>query len=108
VSLHRRATPVGLTLIGLMYALGVGLVGPVDAAGHLAPLLLVLVPLMGGRYPWEAALVRRRVDPAPARCLAGAAAGCSAPLVVRAFVPRGGSLLAGALAGRSPPLGSCL
>jgi hypothetical protein len=68
---------------------------------HLAPVLVLLLPLLAGRYVGEERLVcltgafaARRGHPAQRRV---------APLRPRAFVPRGGLLLASALAERGPP-----
>ena len=101
---RRMAIAVGMSLIGLMYALGAGSVGALDAAGHLAPLLLVLLPLMGGHYPYELALVRRRVGRRPPQLRVRLALRASPVAVPRTSVPRGGGLLASALAGRAPPV----
>jgi hypothetical protein len=69
---------------------------------YLVPLLLVVAPLIAGRYPGERALIarariprrQRRPRPAPS----------TRPRTPpRHLVPRGGALLAAALAGRAPP-----
>ncbi len=67
---------------------------------YLLPVLLILLPLLCGRYPGErllrAVAARPRRAPAPARAPRRRFS-LSVPL------PRGGALLASALAGRAPP-----
>jgi hypothetical protein len=70
---------------------------------YLAPLLVLLVVLLLGRYPGERALRRRLERPRRPRVPAPAA---SHRTRVRRGLPRGGALLAAGLAGRAPPLGS--
>jgi hypothetical protein len=88
----------------LVWLLGLELLGVEAALAYLAPALLILLPLMGGRYPGDDALVRvaARRAPVPARR-------AQAPAVPRrrrhaALLPRGGRLMGAALAGRAPPL----
>jgi hypothetical protein len=87
----------------VVWLLGLQLLGVEAALAYLAPALLILLPLVGGRYPGDEALVRvagrrsrprRRALPAwlpPRRRRPGA------------LMPRGGRLVAAALAGRAPP-----
>jgi hypothetical protein len=89
------------------WLLGLELLGVETAFAYLAPALLILLPLLGGRYPGDEALVRasdrrvrsrhrrrRSAAPRPRRRAGG-------------LLPRGGRLVATALAGRAPPaLGS--
>jgi hypothetical protein len=82
---------------------GLELLGVEAAVAYLAPALLILLPLIGGRYPGDEALVwaaaRRRRRPRT-----------GSPVAVRrrrareALLPRGGGLVGAALAGRAPPL----
>ncbi len=85
-----------------VWLLGLELLGVEAALAYLAPALLILLPLLGGRYPGDDALVRaaaRRVPPprrrppatSPRRRPRGA------------LLPRGGRLVGAALAGRAPP-----
>jgi hypothetical protein len=98
----RRAIAfAGLTL---MWLLGLELLGVEAAFAYLAPALLILLPLIGGRYPGDEALVRaaKRWTRRPAtRLRAAAAPPRRRPR--RALMPRGGRLVGAALAGRAPP-----
>jgi hypothetical protein len=88
--------------VTLVWLLGLELLGVEAAMAYLAPALLILLPLLSGRYPGDEALVRvagRRSRPArrPLQAL---------PLRRRragALLPRGGRLVAASLAGRGPP-----
>jgi hypothetical protein len=96
---RRSLAFAGLTIVWL---LGLELLGVEAAFAYLAPALLILLPLLGGRYPGDDALVRaasRRRRPARRRPTA-------APPRRRrteALLPRGGRLVGAALAGRGPP-----
>lgn len=88
----------------LVWLLGLEVLGVEAAFAYLAPALLILLPLLGGRYPGDEALVRaarRGVAPGRPR-------GCPAtrPRLrpVGALLPRGGRLVGAALAGRAPPV----
>lgn len=104
-----RQALVGLTVLAslCMLAEAGGLVAP-DVVGHAllyaAPLLLLALPLLAGRYLGEDRLARaaerirarrrrpaRRIDPA------------GAALRPLAELPRGGRLIASSLANRPPP-----
>jgi hypothetical protein len=96
---RRSLAFAALTVVWLA---GLELLGVEAALAYLAPALLILLPLLSGRYPGDEALVRvagRRTRPArrapaalpPRRRRAGA------------LLPRGGRLVAFALAGRAPP-----
>lgn len=95
--------PLALALVAAAWTLGIGILGVGDALAYLAPALLILLPLVGGRYPGDAALARvvervRRVrGPAPR-----AARGRRGP-APRGLLPRGGRLVGAALASRPPP-----
>jgi hypothetical protein len=97
---ERRAIAfAGLTCVWL---LGLQLLGVEAAFAYLAPALLILLPLLGGRYPGDEALVRaarRRGRPRPRR-----SPGARVRRPSRALLPRGGRLVATALAGRAPPV----
>jgi hypothetical protein len=87
-----------------IWLLGLELLGVEAALAYLAPALLILLPLLGGRYPGDEALVRvaSRRAPVPARREAGPA--MSRRRQDAALLPRGGRLVGAALAGRAPPL----
>jgi hypothetical protein len=87
----------------VVWLLGLELLGVEAAVAYLAPALLILLPLLSGRYPGDEALVRvagrlsrRAGRPPQAPPLRRRRAG--------ALLPRGGRLVAFALAGRGPPL----
>jgi hypothetical protein len=88
----------------LVWLLGLELLGVEAAFAYLAPALLILLPLLGGRYPGDETLVRvagrrsspTRRRPSTSRPRRGPAA---------ALMPRGGRLVGAALAGRAPPDG---
>jgi hypothetical protein len=87
----------------VVWLLGLELLGVEAAVAYLAPALLILLPLLSGRYPGDEVLARvagRRSRPSrrPAQ---------APPLRRRragALLPRGGRLVAFAFAGRGPPL----
>jgi uncharacterized protein YcnI len=95
-------TPLALALVTALWTLAMFFLGVGDALAHLAPVLLILLPLLSGRYPGEEALARRvatrtrrRLRPRPAVPRRGH--------VVGHLLPRGGRLMGRALAGRAPP-----
>jgi hypothetical protein len=97
---ERRA--LAFAALTCVWLLGLELLGVEAALAYLAPALLILLPLIGGRYPGDEALARaatRQIRPRRPP---------SAPTSVarrrpRAVLPRGGRLVAAALAGRGPP-----
>jgi hypothetical protein len=96
---RRSLAFAGLTVVWL---LGLELFGVEAAFAYLAPALLILLPLLSGRYPGDEALVRaasRRRRPPPRR------PATAMPRRRRAvpLLPRGGRLVGAALAGRAPP-----
>jgi hypothetical protein len=90
----------------LVWLLGLEVLGVEAAFAYLAPALLILLPLLGGRYPGDEALVRavRRRARAPRRPNPAAKAPRRRPR--GALLPRGGRLVGAALAGRAPPVRS--
>jgi hypothetical protein len=89
----------------LLLAAVLAIAGPGDGLLHLAPALLLVLPLVAGRYVGEEHLVAlvatRRPGRLPRPAKAIAARATPAP---RALVARGGLLLAAALAERGPPV----
>jgi hypothetical protein len=78
--------------------------GHSDMLVYSAPLFLMAVPLLAGRYVGEQKLERLRLGrtrPAPRRPVATSRPASRGPA---AFLPRGGRLIAEALAVRPPPL----
>jgi hypothetical protein len=80
-----------------------GVAGHEGLIAYAAPLLVLVLPLLAGRYLGEERLVR---VVARARRSRRPRAAAARPTVRRpgALVPRGGSLIASALAKRPPPL----
>jgi hypothetical protein len=95
---------LALAVLSMGWLLVGAFAGVMEGLAMLAPALLLLLPLLAGRYLGEDALDRLRVARArpPARRLRRRAA---APARNRhvALVPRGGLLLASSLATRPPP-----
>jgi hypothetical protein len=87
-------------------AIGIGHVeGITTGLLYLAPALLLLWPLLRGRYVGEAAVCRL----ASARTASRRPAGAAVPVAARrpaVLLARGGRLLASAIATRPPPLGA--
>jgi hypothetical protein len=94
---------IAFAAITSVWTLGMLVLGVGDALIYLAPALLILLPLLTGRYPGDEVLVRasrragrriRRASPAePLRRHTRSTH----------LLPRGGRLVGAALAGRAPP-----
>lgn len=77
------------------------LTGSCAGLAHLLPFILVVVPLLAGRFPGEQRLARLAgLLPAPRR---RAMRTCPSARPARCCVPRGGCLIASFLAVRPPP-----
>jgi hypothetical protein len=90
--------------ITVVWLLALELLGVEAALAYLAPALLILLPLISGRYPGDEALVRvaaRRSRPARRPRQAPPPRRRRRP---ETLLPRGGRLVAASLAGRGPPL----
>jgi hypothetical protein len=87
-----------------VWLLGLELLGVEAALAYLAPALLILLPLLGGRYPGDEALVRVASRRAPVGARREGAPAMSRRRQDAALLPRGGRLVGAALAGRAPPL----
>jgi hypothetical protein len=88
--------------ISCVWLLGLEMLGVEAAFAYLAPALLILLPLLSGRYPGDRALARAGAR----RASAGPRPRSSRPPRPRArpgLLPRGGRLVGTALAGRAPP-----
>ncbi len=99
LSLRALALLAALAAVAALLGLAPG----TEALLYVAPALLLLVPLLHGRFPGEdriAALAARAAAPARPR-----AASALTPRArrLRALVARGGRLLAASLAVRPPP-----
>jgi uncharacterized SAM-binding protein YcdF (DUF218 family) len=90
--------------LSLAWLLALQLVGVSDAFAYLAPAVLIFLPLLGGRYPGDEALVRAVARRTAARWRPGVAARPSTRRRPGALLPRGGRLVGAALAGRAPPV----
>ena len=93
----------GLALVASAAVIATELAGAGTALAYAGPILLLLVPLLAGRYVGEERIARlaravriRRRRPAPS---AAPAAAHRVPVL-----PRGGRLIAASLAVRPPPL----
>jgi hypothetical protein len=95
----RRA--LAFALMAAVWLLGLELLGVDAAIAHFAPALLIFLPLLGGRYPGDRALLRAAASPRRRRPrrVASAPARRAGPRLL----PRGGRLVGAALAGRGPP-----
>jgi hypothetical protein len=94
---------LGAALVASALLLLATLAGHTDLLPYAAPLFLLAVPLLAGRYVGEERLERMRcgLRRAPLR-----APHAKAPAALRravAFLPRGGRLIAHSLAQRPPP-----
>lgn len=99
-----RQLLLALTAVGAVCVLPITLGAPVDLL-LAAPLLLLALPLLAGRYVGEEALRRlARADGGPRRPRSRSTTGMARRAV--AIVPRGGALLATSLAVRPPPAGA--
>lgn len=93
--------PLAFAALAAVWTLGMLALGVGDALIYLAPALLILLPLLSGRYPGETALTRvaARGRPRPRATIPRQ----HRRAVHAALLPRGGGLLAAWLAGRAPP-----
>jgi hypothetical protein len=97
----RRA--LAFAALTVVWLFGLELLGIEAAVAYLAPALLILLPLLGGRYPGDEAFARLAARRSrPARRPPPQPPPLRRPRIV-ALLPRGGRLVAGALAGRGPP-----
>jgi hypothetical protein len=94
---------IAFAAITAVWTLGMLILGVGDALIYLAPALLILLPLLSGRYPGDDALVRaaRRAGPRGRRLPPVAPRPARTPIAE--LLPRGGCLVGAALAGRAPP-----
>ena len=95
----------GLALaVTVCWAFALALSGSTDALLFLAPALLIVAPLLAGRYPGEE-LISKLVARRSRRPRRSAVAPAPAPRPPVAWSPRGTRLLAFSRAERPPPLG---
>ena len=79
------------------------LAGHAEVAAYAAPLCVLVLPLVAGRYVGEETLERLRERKAARPHPRAAAAPASGARRARSAFPRGGRLIAHALAERGPP-----
>jgi hypothetical protein len=96
-----RLTPKASLVLTLCWVAILAATGATDALLFLAPALLLILPLLAGRYLGVELIVEfarrtRRSRPRPAR-------GAARPQAPRSWVPRGTRLIASGLAKRPPP-----
>jgi hypothetical protein len=107
MSVRRDLRPLlAIAVLGVLLALADTVSGVHTGLLLLSPALVLLLPLLAGRYLGEETLgrlVARRAVPPVRRARGGAAAVPVAGRHPRALVARGGLLLAAALAERGPP-----
>jgi hypothetical protein len=94
---------IAFAAITAVWTLGMLVLGVSDALIYLAPALLILLPLLSGRYPGDEALVRAARRTRPRRRRVPAAVPRPAHSSIAELLPRGGRLVGAALAGRAPP-----
>jgi hypothetical protein len=95
-------TALSFAAIAAVWAIGLQVLGVADAFIYLAPALLILLPLVGGRYPGDTALVRARRRTRVPRAHLPQPLSRRRPLL-RPLLPRGGRLVGSTVAGRGPP-----
>jgi hypothetical protein len=97
----RRA--LAFAIVAALWLLGLELLGIGAVIAYLIPALLIFLPLLGGRYPGDDALLR--AGRARRRQGRGARAAAALPIwACQRLLPRGGRLVGAALAGRGPPV----
>jgi hypothetical protein len=99
----RRFSDIFALVLTILWALGLTLLGSTEVLLYLAPALLIVAPLLAGRYPGDSLIGKLTTKCSP-RSSKG-----SLPVVPTlssrvAALPRGTRLLAFSLAKRPPPL----
>ena len=97
-----RSLLLGLAVVGVLFAATQPLTGVDPDVLLAAPLLLLLLPLLAGRYVGEASIARLAGRLMPRRRRPDRAPAAPARRTAR-VLPRGGRLIAAALADRGPP-----
>ena len=100
----RALTALRLSALIAVWMLGLQLLGVGDTLIYLAPALLILLPLVLGRYPGDSALARATERVRARRVRAGREMAPRRGSRAR-LLPRGGRLVGAALAVRGPPRG---
>ena len=95
---------IAFAAITAVWTLGMLILGVSDALIYLAPALLILLPLLSGRYPGDEVLVRAALRGRRRRRRLPAAEPRLARSSAAELLPRGGRLVGAALAGRGPPV----
>jgi hypothetical protein len=95
---------IAFAAITTVWTLGMLVLGVSDALIYLAPALLILLPLLSGRYPGDEVLARAARRARPQRRRLPGAEPRPARSPAAEVLPRGGRLVGTALAGRAPPV----
>jgi hypothetical protein len=100
--LARRLTAWSALVFTICWAFALAFAGSTDVLLFLAPALLIVAPLIAGRYPGEELIVKLgRRSGRPRRTAAGSSQ--AAPPSPSLWLPRGARLIAFSLAERPPP-----
>jgi hypothetical protein len=95
-------TPARALAITLCWVAVLGITGSTEALLFLAPALLIVIPLLGGRYVGEELIAKFVARRARARTRSAPSVR-SAPPAPALWLPRGTRLIAFGLAKRPPP-----
>jgi hypothetical protein len=101
MQLAGRLTAGVALAITVCWALALALAGSTDALLFMAPALLLVAPLLAGRYVGESLITKLSAERRPRRRRSASRASTPPPPAL--WLPRGASLLARSLAERPPP-----
>jgi hypothetical protein len=104
MKLAARITPTTALMVTLCWIVVLAITGSTDALLFLAPALLIVIPLLGGRYLGAELLVRLASRRARSRRRAAPPV-AARPGTPATWLPRGTRLIASGLAKRPPPAG---
>lgn len=104
VRVASRFTDKKALAITLCWVVALAAVGSTDALLFMAPALLIVIPLFGGRYVGEELIVKLVVRRARSRRRAATPGAWLLPAAPLDWRPRGTGLIAFSLAQRPPPL----
>ncbi|HEX6601838.1 MAG TPA: hypothetical protein VF030_04290 [Solirubrobacterales bacterium] len=102
MNLAERLTPQASLAMTLCWVALLALTGSTDVLLFLAPALLIVIPLLSGRYLGEELIAKFVARRARSRQRAAAPAPIAPPLPAT-WLPRGNHLIAFGLAKRPPP-----
>jgi hypothetical protein len=104
MKLAARITPKTALMATLCWVAVLAITGSTDALLFMAPALLIVIPLLGGRY-LGAELIVKFASRRPRRRGRAAPPATSQPEAPATWRPRGTRLIASGLAKRPPPAG---